>query len=99
MPLTRHRMVPPHAPTGRRWKERAMEGFLPWLGGKRLLSKQIVRRIDQASKPAYVELFAGAAHVFFRREPARAEVLNDINRDLVTLYRVLQNHLEEFLRF
>lgn len=27
-----------------------------------------------------------------------AEVLNDINGDWVTLYRVVQNHLEEFVR-
>lgn len=33
------------------------------------------------------------------RELAKAEVLNDIDRDLVTLFRVLQGHLEEFLRF
>ena len=26
------------------------------------------------------------------------EVLNDINGDLVTLYRVVQNHLEAFVR-
>jgi DNA adenine methylase len=30
--------------------------------------------------------------------PAPVEVLNDINGDLVTLYRVVQNHLEEFVR-
>jgi DNA adenine methylase len=29
---------------------------------------------------------------------AFVEVLNDINGDLVTLYRVVQNHLEEFVR-
>ena len=29
---------------------------------------------------------------------AFVEVLNDINGDLVTLYRVVQNYLEEFVR-
>jgi DNA adenine methylase len=47
----------------------------------------------------YVEPFCGAAALFFmREEPAKVEVLNDINRDLVNLYRVVQNHLEEFVR-
>ena len=33
-----------------------------------------------------------------RSQAAPVEVLNDINVDLVTLYRVVQNHLEEFVR-
>lgn len=32
------------------------------------------------------------------KEPVEAEVLNDINGDLVSLYRVVQNHLDEFVR-
>lgn len=36
--------------------------------------------------------------LFARAEPAKVEVLNDINRDLVTLYRVLANHFDEFMR-
>ena len=75
-----------------------MKGFLPWFGGKHLLAKAINRHIETIPHTCYVEPFAGAAHVFFRREPVRTEVLNDINRDLVTLYRVLKNHLDEFLR-
>lgn len=32
------------------------------------------------------------------KEPAPVEVLNDINGDLVSLYRVVQHHLDEFIR-
>jgi DNA adenine methylase len=46
----------------------------------------------------YVEPFAGAAALFFRKEPVKAEVLNDINGDIVNLYRVVQHHLDEFVR-
>jgi len=35
---------------------------------------------------------------FFRKDPAKVEVLNDINGDIVNLYRVVQHHLEEFVR-
>jgi DNA adenine methylase len=46
-----------------------------------------------------VEPFAGGAALFFLRPvPAEVEVLNDINGDLVNLYRVVQHHLEEFVR-
>lgn len=33
-----------------------------------------------------------------RPQAAPVEVLNDLNGHLVTLYRVVQNHLEEFVR-
>ena len=47
----------------------------------------------------YVELFAGGAALFFMRDqPAKCEVINDINGELINLYRVVQNHKEEFVR-
>ncbi|MCB2187700.1 MAG: DNA adenine methylase [Deltaproteobacteria bacterium] len=68
-----------------------------WLGGKSRLARTIVERIPEHT--CYVEPFAGAAWVLFRKPPSKVEVLNDINRDIMTLYRVLQYHLEEFLRY
>lgn len=47
----------------------------------------------------YCEPFAGAAWVLFRKPESKVEVLNDINRNIITLYRVIQNHLEEFIRY
>lgn len=46
----------------------------------------------------YVEPFAGGAALLFAREPAKVEVLNDINGELVCTYRVVQHHLEELVR-
>ena len=44
------------------------------------------------------KVFAGGAtHYFMRPQAAPVEALNDINGDLVTLYRVVQTHLEEFV--
>lgn len=70
-----------------------------WLGGKYKLSTRIIDRIPPHE--CYIEPFAGAAWVLFRKpqEISKSEVVNDINLDLVTLYRVLQNHLEEFVRY
>jgi DNA adenine methylase len=76
-----------------------MKGFLPWLGGKSQLARQLSTYINAFDHKCYVEPFMGAAHVFFVKEPVKVEVLNDINQDLATLFRVLQNHLEEFMRY
>lgn len=68
-----------------------------WMGGKFRLASRIIERIPEHL--CFCEPFAGAAWVLFRKEPSQVEVLNDVNLDLVTLYRVVQNHLEEFVRY
>jgi DNA adenine methylase len=71
--------------------------MLSWVGGKSLLADKIIPMIP--THRCYVEVFAGAAWLLFKKPESKAEVINDINRDLVTLYRVVQNHLEEFARY
>lgn len=70
--------------------------IIPWMGGKRRLAKQILPHFPKHE--CYVEPFAGGAALFFMREPARTEVINDINGELVNLYRVVKHHLDEFCR-
>lgn len=65
-------------------------------GGKFQLSRRIIERIP--SHDCYVEPFAGGAWVLFRKPPSKVEVLNDINLDIVTLYRCVQHHPEELVR-
>ena len=70
--------------------------IIPWIGGKRRLAKKLLPMFPEHT--CYVEPFAGAAALLFIKRPAKAEVLNDINGDLVNLYRVVKHHLEEFVR-
>jgi DNA adenine methylase len=72
--------------------------IIPWPGGKRRLLKHLLPIIEGVPHRCYVEAFAGGAAVLFEREPARVEVLNDINGELVRLYRCVQHHLDEFVR-
>ena len=71
--------------------------IIPWPGGKRRLLPHLLPLLE-APHTCYCEPFAGGAAVLFAREPASVEVLNDIDGELVRLYRVVANHLDEFVR-
>lgn len=74
-----------------------MQPLIPWIGGKRRLLKQLVPLMPEHN--TYVEVFTGAGALFFmRNQPSKIEVINDFNSDLVAMYRVIQHHLDEFVR-
>jgi DNA adenine methylase len=71
--------------------------IIPWMGGKRRLAPKLLPLFPPHE--CYVELFCGGAALFFMRQvPAKVEIINDLKGDLVTLYRVVQHHMEEFVR-
>lgn len=68
---------------------------LAWVGGKSKLTSQIIPLIPEHR--CYVEVFAGAAWMLFRKPPSKVEVINDINDELVTFYRVIKHHRTAFV--
>jgi DNA adenine methylase len=66
----------------------------PWVGGKRLLREHIISLIPEHR--CYVEAFAGGAWVYWGKEPSVVEAINDINGDLINLYRQIQTNTEAF---
>lgn len=70
--------------------------IISWVGGKRRLAKQLLPLFPEHK--CYVEPFCGGAALFFRKDASKVEVINDINGELINLYRVVKNHLEEFVR-
>ena len=73
-----------------------VKAIIPWMGGKRRLSKHILPEIEGFR--CYVEPFCGGASMFFMKEPSPVEVINDLNGELVNLYRVVKYHLDELVR-
>lgn len=71
-------------------RPRRRKSPIAWVGGKSKLADTIISRIPP--HVCYVEPFAGAGWVFFKKDPSKSEALNDINQDLVTFYRVLKHH-------
>lgn len=64
--------------------------IIPWIGGKRRLAKHIIPQFPEHE--CYVEPFSGAAAIYFLKQPVKCEVLNDINGELMNLYRVVKYH-------
>lgn len=65
---------------------------VPWFGGKHKARKHILPFIGRTAHTLYCELFAGGASVFFGKETSKKEVLNELNHELTTYYRVLRRH-------
>lgn len=62
-----------------------------WPGGKTRLLKHILPRIP--AHECYCEPFMGGLAVLLAKLPSKIEVVNDLNSDLVSLYRNVQYHL------
>lgn len=75
-----------------------MNSFIGWIGGKKLLRNEIIKRFPGAFN-RYIEVFGGAAWVLFAKDKhADLEVYNDYNSDLVNLFRCVKYHTPELQR-
>lgn len=72
-----------------------MSSFFPWMGGKSTTAAWLCQQLPVHD--CYVELFAGAANLLFVKPRSRTEVINDINGDLINLFRVVRFHPREFI--
>lgn len=66
-----------------------------WVGGKSRLRKHIIPLIPDHT--CYLEPFAGAAWVLFGKPPSPVEIINDIDQELVTFFRVVKDKPEELI--
>ena len=77
---------------------RPISPIAPYLGGKKNLSDRLCTMIEQTDHHTYAEVFVGMGGVFLRRQSRpKAEVINDISRDVSNLFRVLQRHFVAFV--
>ena len=66
------------------------------VGGKSKLRKDILNLIPEHT--CYVELFFGAGWIYFGKEKSKVEVINDIDKELINLFKTLKYHAEEVER-
>lgn len=73
------------------------QAFLKWAGGKRKLLPKIIPHLPQSTHhKCLIEPFVGAGSIFLNTK-YQHYVLFDINRDLINLFKIIQNRLEEFI--
>lgn len=73
-----------------------MNSFISWIGGKKLLRNKILEVFpEQGTFDRYIEVFGGAGWVLFSSvRHAKIEVYNDVNGNLVNLFRCTKYHPE-----
>ncbi len=69
---------------------------MSYIGGKNRLAKRLIAMLPQ--HVTYCEVFLGGGQVFFRKEPSKVEVINDIDNEVVNFFRCAQQHPEEMIR-
>lgn len=71
-----------------------MDSFMTWIGGKKALRGKILEQFPEpGTYGRYIEVFGGAGWVlFFSDSHAKMEVYNDINGNLVNLFRCIKYH-------
>lgn len=81
-----------------------MNSFISWIGGKKLLRNIILENFPtEGTYNRYIEVFGGAGWVLFSKDRhAKFEVYNDINSNLVNLFKCVKYHhkaLQEELEY
>jgi DNA adenine methylase len=70
--------------------------LISWPGGKTRLLKHLLPHI--APDRGYIEVFAGGCALLLAKERSTLEVANDINGDIINLFRVANYHPDELIR-
>ena len=68
---------------------------LKWVGGKRQLMSEIEKLLPK-TYTTYYEPFIGGGAVLFELQPNKA-VINDVNSELINLYNVIKDNVEELI--
>lgn len=73
-----------------------MNAVLKYPGSKWRLADTIISRMPKHE--TYLEPFLGSGAVFFKKEAARQETINDVDNNVVNLFRVIRENANDLAR-
>lgn len=78
-------------------RSKLVSPFLKWVGGKRQIMPDITAHLPaRIAGYTYFEPFLGGGAVLFNLQPRNA-IVNDFNSELVNVYEVIRDNLEELI--
>ena len=76
-----------------------MNSPIRYYGGKGTMFKEIIKHFpDKDTYEIYIEPFGGSYSIGLKKPPAKAEIYNDLDKNIYSLYKVLSDY-ESFQRF
>jgi DNA adenine methylase len=71
--------------------------MIPYIGGKSALASWIINNFpSNYSKLSYCEVFGGGGWILFKKEPSFLETYNDMNKNLIALFKTIRDDFEQF---
>lgn len=71
--------------------------MLPYIGGKSRLASWIISNFpEDYQQKSYCEVFGGGGWVLFKKDPSYLETYNDLNNNLVNLFKTIRDNFKEF---
>lgn len=71
--------------------------MIPYMGGKNYLASWIIENFpENYPEMSYCEVFGGGGWVLFKKRPSILETYNDLNSDLVNLFKAIRDNYPEF---
>lgn len=68
-------------------------------GGKSYLAKWIIEQLPaDHQEMVYLEPFCGGANVLLNKDPSKEEIINDLDKDIIILFRVIRDQCTQFIR-
>ena len=70
--------------------------ILRYPGAKWRIADWIISKLP--THHSYLEPFFGSGAVFFRKEPSKIETINDLDEDVINLFRIVRENAEPLIR-
>ena len=67
------------------------KALMPYHGGKARQAHWIAEELNKCPHRCFIEPFAGAASIFFHKQRAEINVLNDTNFNIVSIFKALRD--------